>query len=705
MKRINIKFFIYYLILYTLISLIYFNFPAFTATFDNNLREHFFNLRGEIPTTSNVVIVDIDEKSLKELGQWPFGRDKMAQAIINLTNAQVGIIGLDIVFAEKDRISPHKMAQELNVKGDYLDHDTLLGNVVANTPTILGYFFTVNESNNNKAPIISTQIKNNQNKAQLIKAKGVVPNIESIQQNSYSSGFFNAFSDSSGKMTNMPLLMQYQNTVYPSLSFELIRIASQAQTVKLEYENKHLTGISLDNFFIPTDKKGFFNINFRGPQKSFKYLSFVDIYMNNFKEEDVKGKFILVGTTITTLADLRATVYDLAMPGVEIHANIIDNILKQDFIYKPTWAVAFDVLAIFMLTLILGYTLLSLKPLIIFPFVIILTSALYTYFYKLLFSDGIIVNLFFPLVCILSTTLLTTLLKYLDERKISLFIKDKFSKKVSPAVMEDLLQRKDNTFKVKNSELTVFFSDLRDFTKISEKLNDPEKLINLLNKYMEPMTQRIIEKEGTVDKFIGDAIMAYWNAPQESKNHADRAVSCALNQLESLKQLNQIIKEEYKIELDIGIGINSGLCTVGEMGSQGRSDYTIIGDNVNLASRVEGLTKYFGVKLIITQQTKELLKETYSLKELATVKVKGKNQATTLYEVRSPEVNQFKDDLLYQEALDHYKNNHLTKALECFLQLNKTNDTKINQLYIESCNNYLNNSSKDFTPIFDLDFK
>ncbi|NQY93974.1 MAG: CHASE2 domain-containing protein, partial [Campylobacteraceae bacterium] len=263
------------------------------------------------------------------------------------------------------------------------------------------------------------------------------------------------------------------------------------------------------------------------------------------------------------MADLRATVYDLSMPGVEIHATLLDNIFKQDFLYMPTWSVALDALMIFTLILILGYILMVIKPIFIFPFVLALTSGLYYYLYELLFKDGLIINLFFPLVCIIATTLLTTLLKYLEERRISLFIKSKFAKKVSPAVMEDLLQKDDDAFKVKNSELTVFFSDLRDFTKISEKLNNPERLINLLNCYMEPMTNKIIEKEGTIDKFIGDAIMAYWNAPQECIKHADFAVTCALNQLAALSQLNMQIKKEYDLKLDIGIGINSGLCTVG----------------------------------------------------------------------------------------------------------------------------------------------
>jgi len=663
-----------------------------------------FEIRGELPTSKEIVIVDIDEKTLKQLGQWPFGRDKMAQTLINLTNAQVGIIGIDVVFAEYDRLSPHALAQQLNVEGDFLDHDTIFGNIIANTPTILGYFFT-NEKNNNHAPIISSNIVDNKNSDMLLKANGVVSNIPPIQQNSYSSGFFNAAPSSTGKITQMPLIMKYKDIIYPSLSLEIIRAIRQVENTTITYEDGILRGISLDNFQIPTDNKGFFTLNFRGPQKSFKYLSFSDIYNNTFDEKDIQGKIVLIGTSVTTLADLRATVYDLSMPGVEIHATLLDNIFKQDFLYMPTWSVALDALMIFSLVIILGFVLMVLKPIYIFPFVFTVTFSLYYYLYELLFTQGLIVNLFFPLVCIIATTLLTTLLKYLEERKNSQFIKDKFAKKVSPAVMEDLLQKNDDDFRVKNTELTVFFSDIRDFTKISEKLNNPEKLINLLNHYMEPMTQAIIRKEGTIDKFIGDAIMAYWNAPQVCINHADSALTCALKQLQSLKKLNLEIKKEYNLELDIGIGLNSGLCTVGEMGSLGRSDYTIIGDNVNLASRVEGLTKFFGVKLIITEHTKKLLREQYLIKELATVKVKGKEKATTLYEVLDFSKEKSRDDELYEKALKYFQNADLENALELFLKLDMDKYFKLNQLYIDTCQTHLNKPSQNFNPVFDLDFK
>ena len=219
------------------------------------------------------------------------------------------------------------------------------------------------------------------------------------------------------------------------------------------------------------------------------------------------------------------------------------------------------------------------------------------------------------------------------------------------------------------------------------------------------MTNSILEKKGTVDKFIGDAIMAYWNAPQECEGHADLAVTSALQQLEGLKKLNKTIQEEYGFELEIGIGINSGLCTVGEMGAKGRSDYTIIGDNVNLASRVEGLTKFFGAHLIITQQTKQLLKESYNIKELAAVKVKGKETATMLYEVVDFRNTKNDEELSYEKALNYYKNAKLKESLDLFLELNSTHPSKLYQLYINTCKDFIDNPAKEFRPIFDLDFK
>lgn len=714
MKQLELKKTIYFIIIFISLIFTYINFNSFTSTFDNKLREYLFEIRGEIETTNQVIIIDIDEKSIDKIGQWPFPRDYMAQALINLTNAQIGMIGMDIIFSEYDRSSPSNMAQILGVEGEFQDNDKILGQIVANTPTILGYFFTQDiEHKNKQAPIIDAQIvqikKNNKNTSSLITSSGVVTNIPEIQNNAFSSGFFNAYNSSHGKITKMPMILSYQEKLYPALTLEMIRIALGSDKIEIHEDEFGIKGLKLNELYIPTDENAFMSINFRGAKSSFKYYSFVDIVEGNFDVNELRGKIALFGTSAITLADLRAMVYDLSIPGVEIHANIIDNILKGDFLYEPSFAVAIGTITIFLLTIVLGFIYLRVTAIAVLPIFLIIMSSLFAVYYYLLFSKGIILNLFYPLIALVLTTVIAQILNYSKESEQKNIIKDKFSKKVSPAVVNDLLNKKDNQFKGVKREVTVFFSDIRDFTPLSEKLNDPQELIKVLNLYMEPMADEIIKTNGTIDKFIGDAIMAYWNAPQDINEHCDCAVTTALKQLQALEKLNKELKKSYDLNIEIGIGIHTGQVTVGEMGSTGRSDYTIIGDNVNLASRVEGLTKKLGAKILITNATKENLKEDYIFKELAYVEVKGKSNAVLLYEVISFKENKPDnfDEInnLYEEALSHYKNQNFTEAKNLFEEINKKEEHSINKFYINACENYINNPQEKFKLAFSFTSK
>ena len=690
------------------ISLIfsYVNFPAASLTFDEKLRELMFEYRGEIQQSQQVVIVDIDEKSIDTIGQWPFSRDNMAQVLINLTNANAGIIGLDIIFSEEDRSSPLLMAQKLNLEGDFQDNDQILGQIIANTPTILGYYFSNQPKDINKtAPLVATEFSP-KNSPFLLKMNGVVNNIDKIQKESYSSGFFNAFNNQYGKLTKMPLLLQYQNKIYPSLSLEMIRIASQTQSINIVENEQGIVGLNLNNISIPTDKQAFMRINYRGSKNSFKYLSFVDILQGNFNPKEVQNKFILIGTSSITLADLRSTVFDLSMPGVEVHANVIDNILSGDFLYENNQTLAIDVLVVFLLTCILGMILLRLNVYVLLPFVGLLFIGLLVFNYFMLFTEGMVLNLFYPLVSFILTTLIAIIIKYMQEQKSKSIIKNKFSKKVSEQVVNELLNNEEESFKSSSKEVTVFFSDIRSFTKLSETIDDPERLISLLNTYMEPMVDEIIKQEGTIDKFIGDAIMAYWNAPQQVLHHEQKAVQTAINQIEALKVLNHTLQQEFNTQLDIGIGIHTGKVTVGEMGSSGRSDYTIIGDNVNLASRVEGLTKYFQVQILITQEIYEKLDDSIFTKKLCDVVVQGKKRAVTVYEVLTPEQSLDTKYLKqYYTAIELYENKKLNQAKTLFEALEKAMPCQINRLYIQQCEYFEKHSKLSFEKAFKLTHK
>ena len=714
-KKIK-KFSIYFVLSLSLsifLSAIYIFFPSLPDSLDNRLRDYLFTIRGELPHNQNVVIVDIDETSIKSLGQWPWSRDKLAKILENLTLANVGIVGLDIVFAEEDRTSPHKILQDLKIyKKDVPNYDLEFANVVENSPVILGYQFDLVKKDNTNAkvpqiPAIFIEKDKPQDKSYLIEAYNTILNIPQIQDKAYSSGFFNNIPDDTGIIRSVPLIISYDDTIYPSLALEVIRVINDTQKVVVQYDENGISNIVLDDISIPTDRYGRMLINFRGPERSFKYISAIDIYNNSFDKSEIDGKIVLIGTSAAGLFDLRATPFDSIFPGVEVHANIIDNILMQDFIYKASWLDGANILIIFVLSIIVvmltTYTTFWANPIIFLSFSI---SYLFLV-YNLLFDYGIVLNILFPIATVLIASIMTTLFDYFYNIKKEEAIKAKFASKVSKNVMDDILKNIDkNEFSAKSKEVTIFFSDIRGFTNISEKL-DAKELISFLNRYMQPMSEIIIKYQGTIDKFIGDAIMAYWNAPIDIKNHCDLALKASLEQLEVLEKLNVELQKENLPKIDIGIGLNTGTVIVGEMGSSLRSDYTVIGDTINLGSRVESLCKYYDSKLNISNFTKDKLQEEYIFRFLDLVKVKGKNEPVEIWQVLgSGEAKEsLKEELdLYHKAIEFYKNSDFINALEIFESLenneNKTNKN-IYKIYITRCKEFIKTPPKNFDGVYE----
>lgn len=715
-KKIK-KFSIYFILSLSLsifLSAIYIFFPSLPDSLDNRLRDYLFTIRGELPHNQNVVIVDIDETSIKSLGQWPWSRDKLAKILENLTLANVGIVGLDIVFAEEDRTSPHKILQDLKIyKKDVPNYDLEFANVVEYSPVILGYQFDLvkKDNANAKVPqipaIFIEKDKPQDNKSYLIEAYNTILNIPQIQDKAYSSGFFNNIPDDTGIIRSVPLIISYDDTIYPSLALEVIRVINDTQKVVVQYDENGISNIVLDDISIPTDRYGRMLINFRGPERSFKYISAIDIYNNSFDKSEIDGKIVLIGTSAAGLFDLRATPFDSIFPGVEVHANIIDNILMQDFIYKASWLDGANILIIFVLSIIIvmltTYTTFWANPIIFISFS---TSYLFLV-YNLLFDYGIVLNILFPIATVLIASIMTTLFDYFYNIKKEEAIKAKFASKVSKNVMDDILKNIDkNEFSAKSKEVTIFFSDIRGFTNISEKL-DAKELISFLNRYMQPMSEIIIKYQGTIDKFIGDAIMAYWNAPIDIKNHCDLALKASLEQLEVLEKLNVELQKENLPKIDIGIGLNTGTVIVGEMGSSLRSDYTVIGDTINLGSRVESLCKYYDSKLNISNFTKDKLQEKYIFRFLDLVKVKGKNEPVEIWQVlgKGEAKESLKEELdLYHKAIEFYKNSDFINALEIFESLenneNKTNKN-IYKIYITRCKEFIKTPPKNFDRVYE----
>ncbi len=697
-------------VLAVVLSWAYLFMPQAFFSIDNRFRDFLFVIRGELPKSDDVVIVDIDEKSLNEYGQWPWSRDVVADLIYNLTDAGAGIIGLDIVFAEEDRTSPHRLASQFpKISTKLENYDKVLADCFKTTPVVGGYIFRFEQDDEENTPMVPAVFiqKGMRDIHAILEAKGIVLNIPILQNSLYSSGFFNNTPDAGGMIRNVPLIMKHDDIIYSSLALEMIRISSGANRVNIVGDEAGVYSIEFGDYKIPTDNVGRLVVNFRGPSKHFKYISASDILNGDFDVNDIKNKFVLVGTSAVGLFDLRSIPYDSTIAGVEVHANTIDNILNKDFLYKPSDIVVYDVIMIWVLIFVLLTIFTFIKSWLIIPVASMLFYLLFEMFFTILFEYGVVLNLLFPMVSFAFTLILSVGIDYIRESRQKEEAKRMLGKKVSPAVMNYLLEHSAEALVTSRElEATIFFSDIRSFTNISEKIGSPDRLIHMLNAYMTPMVDNIVNHKGTIDKFIGDAIMAYWNAPIKVENHADEAVKSAVEQIEMLKEVNRVVQPEYDVNIAIGIGIHTGIVTAGDMGSFGRSDYTIIGDNVNLASRLEGLTKQYGAQILISHATFLQLKGEYKIRPIDMVEVKGKHKAVEIHEVICSNKSISDDDMRdYNNAVKLFRGAKVQEAYKIYTKLQNEHPCKLYEFFMQRCEDFIADPKKEFTPILTMTTK
>ena len=739
----NIKklltYFLISLVVFSSITFFYLFIPKTLESLDNRLRDFMFITRGVTQDSGNIVIIDIDDKSIEKIGQWPWSRDTISKLLLELSNNEIGLIAFDMVFAEEDRTNPIKILNKFQIKTNknIPNYDKLFAHTIANTPTILGYQFQLEKDDyiQKRAPdipaIFIEKNKQLQQEDKVQTAYGTILNTPLIQNSGYTSGFFNNIPDESGIVRSVPLIIKYEEQLYPSLALEIIRVISNTKKVYVNYDLNGVTHINVGDFTIPTDRYGKHIVNFRGPSKTFQYISAIDIINKNFKKDELSGKIALIGTSAAGLLDLRSIPLESVYPGVEVHANVIDNILTDDYMVKPSWIDGLNLLHIFILSFLIVFVIAYSSALVSIIAISIIFGIDMYFLYYILFNEGLISNILFPLLTIAISTTIGFTINYLLEARYNVAIKNKFASKVSKDVMDSLLENPDdNSFTAMEKEITVFFSDVRNFTNISEAIGDPKTLIEFLNNYMDPMTEIIIKQEGTIDKFIGDAIMAYWNAPSDVNNHPTKALNATLEQLHLLKKLNEKIKKDSKFQnitamatknniepLDIGIGLNTGIAVVGEMGSKQRSDYTVIGDPINLGSRLESLCKYYGSRCNISEYTKaKLNKNDFIFRFLDLVTVKGKSKPIEIWQVvdynREESLPKLyavsKKELLaeietHHQAIALYKKSKFQDALEIFSRLENNenkNNNKIYKIYIQRCKYYIQNPPTNFNGVF-----
>lgn len=665
-----------------------------------DMRVNFTMPRSAFP---GIAIVDIDEKSLAEEGRWPWGRDKMAKLVDQLFDRyQVAAAGFDIVFAEPDENSGLAVLKSLDKNelrrvpqyhdaldklAPSLDHDRLFAEKLKGRPVVLGYYFDTAGAEQSRTsgalplPTFPAGVFK-QTDTVFVKAYGYGGNLKELQENA-SGGHFDPLPDIDGISRRVPMLIEYQGQYYGSLALELARAlmggADVDPVVKKSGEYAALEGLEIGGMNIPLDGNACALVPYRGERGSFKYLSASDVLNGRVDPAALSGKIVLVGTSAPGLMDLRATPVGNVYPGVEIHANLLAGILEQNIKQKPAYATAVEMLTLLLTGLLLTGLLPKLSPIKSILFALILAAAVGTgnlYAWR----HGMVLPLAAPVALILSIFVFEMLYGFFFETRAKRQMSGLFGQYVPPELVNEM-SKNPTMFDMKSEsrEMTVLFSDIRDFTKMSEGL-DPDQLSKLINSYLTPMTTIIHKNRGTIDKYIGDAIMAFWGAPVHDPEHAQHAVEAALEMQEALERLNAEFKEKGWPKLKIGIGLNSGLMSVGNMGSEFRKAYTVMGDAVNLASRLEGLTKQYGVGIFVSDATMQAVKGV-KFQEIDRVRVKGKIEPATIYVPIKGEVPPSVDR--FETALGHYRNKQWDEAESLLNSLKEEEDRLLYRIYLE----------------------
>ncbi|WP_332888753.1 CHASE2 domain-containing protein [Colwellia polaris] len=663
-----------------------------------------------------VVIADIDEDSIQDVGRWPWNRAILAELIDTLfDHYHIKVLGFDVVFSEPDDVSGLKVLEQLDslkindsqylaASAEFkqkLAYDHIFSEAIKGRNIVLGMVFDQSNTDeiNSLKKTISTIAQSLAEKTLIAKPQGYTGNIDIIHQATDSVGFFdNPNISEDGLYRKVPLFQLYQNGFHPSLALAITRKAIGDQNY---YFNITKTGnyqaieqVQLGSFIIPVDKTGSVTVPYRGSAGSFPYISVKNILNKSIAIDALKNRIIILGTSAPGLQDIRATPVDTAMPGVEVHANIISGILDQRIPYQPSYILGVELTIIIILGLLMMVVCNYLSPIKTMLFTSTLI-ALYLILNFLIWQQGIVIFLASPLLLIMMIFVVHMSWGFVAENNTKNTVKKLFGQYVPPGLVDEMVNKPEwITQEGQSRELTVLFADIRGFTAISESLS-PKELSELLNLVLTPLTKVIYDERGTIDKYIGDCIMSFWGAPLPNNNHAEHGVSAALNMLEKVKQLQSSFSERGWPAVNIGIGLNTGEMSVGNMGSEYRMAYTVLGDAVNLAARVEGLTKQYGVALIVTEFTKQAAPN-FIYRKLDQVKVKGKNEAVTIYEVVNF-IGSVSDELIeeirqFHFAYEYYCQQKWDDAAGILNTLANQKQSETNnvlyQLYLQRIKNY-----------------
>jgi adenylate cyclase len=607
-------------------------------------------IKPRVATQRPVVIVDIDEASLQKLGQWPWPRTRVADLIAQVTKLGAAAIAFDVVFAESDRLSPALAADVFRDIDDETrgklralpSNDQIMANAIQQSRVVLGEtgLPTAQPQSPEQPPISGVAALGGDPTPFLFKFPGLLRNIPVLEKAAAGRGLFTIRTERDGIVRRVPMVLQAQGNIMPSLTFEMLRVATGTSTVLIRSDTAGIKSVAIPGFEMPTDRNGQLWIQFAAHDPA-RYVSAADVIEGRVTQDRISRRLVLIGTSAAGLLDLKTTPVDPTMPGVEVHAQVLENILSKAMLSAPSYAVAVELLVAF----VMGAAIIWLAP-ILNPALLLLFGAGFVTLlvggsWYMFTEHKLLIDFTFPLLSSLVIYLTLVFTNFVKEQAQRRQIRSAFSQYLSPDLVEQLAQSPEKlVLGGEQRDMTIMFSDVRGFTTISEIYkDDPQGLTALMNSFLTPLTNAIIDRKGTIDKYMGDAIMAFWNAPLYDPTHELNACEAALDMLDRVEALNRAREQAAQengtqfIPINIGVGINTGTCVVGNMGSDLRFDYSVLGDSVNLASRLEGQCKSYGLPIIIGSKTANAAKQHFAILELDFIAVKGKKEPEVVYAI------------------------------------------------------------------------
>ncbi|MDR1578716.1 MAG: adenylate/guanylate cyclase domain-containing protein [Synergistaceae bacterium] len=626
------------------LTVLYLSRPATLTRLDFRIYDMLLPLRAAPAPSPIPVIIDIDEASLSDYGQWPWPRYLVADLVRALGDYGVAAVGIDIIFAEPDNSSPSQVASYLNrdrgldvgftgLPTPLRDYDALLADAVANSRIVLGAYAT---SAAGVPPDESQAVKIHLRERigaipyepRLSSAFGAILPLPPLRENAV-IGFINVDPDPDGIVRKIPLLIRAGGNIYPSLALRALMTAAGASDIMVTSGPDGLESLRMGRFGANVTPSGEMYIPFIGPSRTYPYYSASDALRGRIPRDALRGRIAFIGTSAAGLLDIRTTPFDKVYPGVEVHAAAIDALIAGNSIIMPSWTADMQ-LAYIIIAGILSASLFGFAPPVLYvPFAAAAVGApiaLARYF----FARGYFVSPLYAVMTVALSGALVLVFRFWQENRQRKRIKATFSRYVSPKVVNRVMLEKGDLLAGAERVVSIVFTDIRGFTSISERLT-PQQTVNLLNRYFAPMTALVQESDGTLDKFIGDALMAFWNAPVETPDHARRAIDAALSMGERLQTMNAELESDFGLTLRMGAGIHTGAVYVGNMGSRDLVNYTLIGDNVNIASRLEGLCPKYGVPATTSGDTADEAGDAFAYQYLDTIKVKGRSAPIKIY--------------------------------------------------------------------------